>query len=308
MTTSPTTDPRPPLHRWTRPSSTARCARSASRRCCPPTAYTVPGRAGLGTTPLLRRHLALPGPGRRPGRRDSDGQPLTQRAVRSATSRSCSRSGDGTTRSPCVRQHLPAPRARAAARGWHRDQARAHLCPYHAWSYDLDGALIAAPGFRDRRDLRPPTEHGLVELPVAGVARLGVRDTPTGDGRRSRSTSAISTTWSRRTRPSGWCSPPGTRTRSRRTGRCVTENYHECYHCPLIHPELCQVSPPTSGDNYDLPGAWVGGSMDLRDGDGDDVARRRASDGPCPGGVDPTARCSTSGCSPTCCSPRTPTT
>jgi Rieske 2Fe-2S family protein len=27
---------------------------------------------------------------------------------------------------------------------------------------------------------------------------------------------------------------------------------------------LCAVSPPTSGDNYDLPGAWVGGSMDLR--------------------------------------------
>jgi Rieske 2Fe-2S family protein len=26
------------------------------------------------------------------------------------------------------------------------------------------------------------------------------------------------------------------------------------------------VSPPTSGDNYDLAGAWVGGSMDLRDG------------------------------------------
>ena len=48
--------------------------------------------------------------------------------------------------------------------------------------------------------------------------------------------------------------------------KVVAENYHECYHCPLIHPELCQVSPPDSGDNYDLPGAWVGGSMDLRDG------------------------------------------
>ena len=41
------------------------------------------------------------------------------------------------------------------------------------------------------------------------------------------------------------------------------ENYHECYHCPAIHPELCVVSPPTSGDNYTLPGLWVGGTMDL---------------------------------------------
>ena len=48
--------------------------------------------------------------------------------------------------------------------------------------------------------------------------------------------------------------------------KTIAENYHECYHCPLIHPELCQVTPPDSGDNYDLPGAWIGGSMDLRDG------------------------------------------
>jgi Rieske 2Fe-2S family protein len=48
--------------------------------------------------------------------------------------------------------------------------------------------------------------------------------------------------------------------------KVLAENYHECYHCPLIHPELCRVTPPTSGDNYDLPGAWVGGSMVLREG------------------------------------------
>jgi Rieske 2Fe-2S family protein len=48
--------------------------------------------------------------------------------------------------------------------------------------------------------------------------------------------------------------------------KVIVENYHECYHCPLIHPELCAVTPPESGVNYDLPGAWVGGSMDLRAG------------------------------------------
>jgi Rieske 2Fe-2S family protein len=29
---------------------------------------------------------------------------------------------------------------------------------------------------------------------------------------------------------------------------------------------LCQVSPPSSGDNYQTNGAWVGGTMDLREG------------------------------------------
>ena len=84
--------------------------------------------------------------------------------------------------------------------------------------------------------------------------------------RRSRSTSVPSTPCWRRTRRER--SP----SRDRHTyevaanWKVISENYHECYHCPLIHPELCQVSPPTSGDNYDLPGGWIGGSMDLRDG------------------------------------------
>jgi glycine betaine catabolism A len=48
--------------------------------------------------------------------------------------------------------------------------------------------------------------------------------------------------------------------------KILTENYHECYHCPSIHPELCRVSPPKSGENYAATGAWIGGWMDLRDG------------------------------------------
>jgi Rieske 2Fe-2S family protein len=47
--------------------------------------------------------------------------------------------------------------------------------------------------------------------------------------------------------------------------KIIAENYHECYHCPQIHPELCAVTPPNSGDNWSQPGAWVGGSMRLRD-------------------------------------------
>jgi Rieske 2Fe-2S family protein len=46
--------------------------------------------------------------------------------------------------------------------------------------------------------------------------------------------------------------------------KVVIENYQECYHCPNIHPELCKVSPPSSGDNIELEGNWIGGSMDLR--------------------------------------------
>src|SRR6202035_1601814 len=49
--------------------------------------------------------------------------------------------------------------------------------------------------------------------------------------------------------------------------KILIENYQECYHCGMIHPELCMVSPPGSGENYEVAGAgaWVGGWMSLRD-------------------------------------------
>jgi Rieske 2Fe-2S family protein len=142
------------------------------------------------------------------------------------------------------------------------------LCPYHAWTYNLSGSLQAARGFQDQ-DGFEVEQHSLVELPVRvwqgwvfghGEHPVGDRAVPPFDlhlgdvaplvtpydvGRlvlADRHTYEVAANW-----------------------KVVAENYHECYHCPLIHPELCQVTLPDSGDNYDLPGAWIGGSMDLRD-------------------------------------------
>lgn len=136
------------------------------------------------------------------------------------------------------------------------------VCPYHGWAYGLDGALSAAAGMRGAAGFEPG-EHGLVELPLAvwqgwvfvnalGTAPsfvdyLGALDGLIAPYRPARLRLAarheyeVAANW-----------------------KVVVENYHECYHCPRIHPELCKVSPPASGANYDLPGAWVGGDMDLR--------------------------------------------
>jgi Rieske 2Fe-2S family protein len=140
-------------------------------------------------------------------------------------------------------------------------QARqgAIVCPYHGWTYSLDGGLRHAPGFADLEK----TQWGLAELPVAEWHGMIFTGTAAGDvpaalagldqvvapyeperlvvaGRHDYETAA------------NW--------------KVLTENYHECYHCPSIHPELCRVSPPGSGVNYTRDGAWIGGSMDLRDG------------------------------------------
>ena len=100
---------------------------------------------------------------------------------------------------------------------------RAISCPYHAWTYDLGGALKGAPGFRDVEGF-DTAEHGLVELPVTvwhgwvfghALHPLGSPEVPAFDahvGDLGRDPGAVR-------RGAAWCSPTGTPTRSRRTGR-----------------------------------------------------------------------------------------
>lgn len=142
-------------------------------------------------------------------------------------------------------------------------------CPYHGWTYDLGGRLVGAPGFKGVESF-DPAEHGLVELPVrvwegwvfAHAAHdVGSPDVPSFEDHVGELATVLASydvgrlvVGERHTYE------------VRANWKVIAENYHECYHCPLIHPELCQVTPPTSGDNYDLPGSWVGGSMVLREG------------------------------------------
>jgi Rieske 2Fe-2S family protein len=138
------------------------------------------------------------------------------------------------------------------------------ICPYHSWTYGLNGQLRAAAGFKNRPGFDADA-WGLVELPVTEWHGLvfvdgSGTDAPLADSLgtleplvapyelerlviRGRHDYEVAANW-----------------------KILTENYHECYHCPMIHPELCKVSPPKSGENYSAPGAWVGGWMDLRDG------------------------------------------
>jgi Rieske 2Fe-2S family protein len=136
---------------------------------------------------------------------------------------------------------------------------RAIVCPYHGWAYRLDGSLQAAPDMPADFDRAP---WSLVELPAVDwhgwvfvnarrgavpfhdfVGELDEWVTPYAPERLH-----VAATHSYEV-AANW--------------KLVVENYHECYHCPMIHPELCTVTAPTSGANGTGPGAWVGGTMDL---------------------------------------------
>jgi Rieske 2Fe-2S family protein len=139
---------------------------------------------------------------------------------------------------------------------------RALTCPYHAWSYSLDGSLLAAPGMSDvpgfdkaEASLLPvPLEvwHGWVMVNATGTAPPIQEYFDAAEG--------VVAAYD----------PARLRTAVRHdyvieaNWKVIVENYMECYHCPLIHPELCEVTPADSGHNLDLPGAWVGSTLDLK--------------------------------------------
>ena len=143
---------------------------------------------------------------------------------------------------------------------------RAITCPYHLWSYRLDGSLMAAAHYADVPDfdfrmsdwpllpLAVREWHGWIFLDASGqdgaledhLAGLDehVRDHAPQD--------LVVMAWHDYEIAANW--------------KIIIENYQECYHCPAIHPALCTVSPPDSGDNW-IPtgGAWVGGWLALQD-------------------------------------------
>jgi len=143
-------------------------------------------------------------------------------------------------------------------------QRNSIICPYHSWTYALDGRLR----FASSLDMAgfDASCWGLAELPVAEWHGLIFVRSSAGAGdslpeslrelaelvapyELERLIAAAHRTYDA---AANW--------------KIITENYHECYHCPVIHPELCKVSPPKSGRSYPTYAAWAGGWMDLRDG------------------------------------------
>jgi Rieske 2Fe-2S family protein len=135
-------------------------------------------------------------------------------------------------------------------------------CPYHAWTYALDGTLIAArtmadvPGF-DRtdhplREAKVATFDGFVFVSLApqpepfarSFAPLIGRFAPwqIGELRTARTIAYdVACNW-----------------------KLVFQNYSECYHCPLLHPQLDKLSPSDSGRNDLCEGPFLGGYSELR--------------------------------------------
>ena len=142
-------------------------------------------------------------------------------------------------------------------------KGRSIVCPYHSWSYRLDGRLRNAPGFRDV-DGFEPDEFGLAELRLANWHGWLFVDASGEDAEFSEHVAGLEDV--------GPYHPEDLTIVARHSyelatnWKVIAENYQECYHCSTIHPELSRISPPTSGENLELKGSWMGGWMSIVEG------------------------------------------
>ncbi len=113
-------------------------------------------------------------------------------------------------------------------------------CPYHGWTYGLDGSLRAAPFLPElRRYTGRLSLHPVAVTTWGGFvfARLGPGGAPLraqlngADDRLAAYPLAQLRTGRR------------LRYRVAANWKVILENYNECYHCGPVHPELCELVP-----------------------------------------------------------------
>ncbi|HEY4283113.1 MAG TPA: aromatic ring-hydroxylating dioxygenase subunit alpha [Chthoniobacterales bacterium] len=140
-------------------------------------------------------------------------------------------------------------------------------CPYHAWTYGLDGKLTGAPhmdevpGFDKTKYSLQRVDLGLWE----GFIFVNLSDS---------SSDSISL--------DEWFAPlagkfshwnlPNLRSAKRieydvrANWKLIFENYSECYHCPGVHPALSKLTPYDAAENDLFEGPFLGGFMPITKG------------------------------------------
>ena len=148
-------------------------------------------------------------------------------------------------------------------------------CPYHAWTYDLEGMLIGAPHMEEVPHFRKADYplhqvhadvwdgHLFLNLSadpqplLTQLADLPAKFTPWRMGElrlAHRIVYDVRANW-----------------------KLLIQNYNECLHCPNLHPALNKLSHYLSGENEPLRAGYMGGRMDLRPG-----VATLSMDGTCP--------------------------
>ena len=151
--------------------------------------------------------------------------------------------------------------ARASARRASGHFSETIQCPYHAWTYTTDGRLIGAPHMQDVEgfDKKDYPLHSAAVTEHEGFVFVNIARNP------EPFTSAFGPVLDRFSQYNLGKLKIGHSVKYdvHANWKLVFQNYSECLHCPVIHPELAAVLPYQSGANDMVEGPFLGGYMQL---------------------------------------------
>ncbi len=141
---------------------------------------------------------------------------------------------------------------------------RAIQCPYHAWTYGLDGRLLGAPHMDDVPGFdKGDYSLGVVQIGLwEGFIFLNLAEAPIAFGDWIAPLTGKFAHWNLpQLRPAKRIDYD-----VRANWKLIFENYSECYHCPGVHPALSKISPYDSTENDLCEGPFLGGFMTIAKG------------------------------------------
>lgn len=133
-------------------------------------------------------------------------------------------------------------------------------CPYHAWTYALDGALVIAPHMEPDFARAEYPLHSVAVTDWHGHVFVNLAKEPT-----PLDLSPLTEVFA------AW-NMTELRSRKRITydvranWKLVVANYNECLHCPVLHPALNRLTDYMGADNVAPSPAYIGGSMGFKAG------------------------------------------
>jgi Rieske 2Fe-2S family protein len=133
-------------------------------------------------------------------------------------------------------------------------------CPYHAWTYGLDGRLVVAPHMEPDFDRSQyPLQSVTVEVWHGHIfVNLSLRPEPLDLSPLTESFAAWNMAELRMRKRIAYD--------VRANWKLIVANYNECLHCPVLHPTLNRLTDYMGADNVTPSPAFVGGSMGFKAG------------------------------------------
>jgi phenylpropionate dioxygenase-like ring-hydroxylating dioxygenase large terminal subunit len=142
--------------------------------------------------------------------------------------------------------------------------ASAIQCPYHAWTYGLDGRLIGAPHM-DEAPGFDKADYSLHAVNLAlweGFIFVNLSNNPLPLEEWLAPLAGRFSHWNL----AQLRSAKRIEYDVRANWKLIFENYSECYHCPGVHPMLSKLTPYDSAENDLVQGPFLGGFMSIGKG------------------------------------------